>query len=511
MKNTQAQKDYEKIQEKSRLSSILSGISSLLDWDQETHMPPAGAGIRSEQLKVLAGLTHKAKTNPSFAKDLSKLIDLKKGTIIAKGLTAKQKAALKVWRRDYVQESCFPSSFVEESAQLCSQAVNAWRIAKTQDSFSIFAPFLEKIINMNRKKADFLGYEKHPYDALLDLYEPGITTAEVGTTFTFIRKSITDLLSKIKKAKQVDDHFLFGKFDSTKQLAFGRFLMESLGYDSSKGRLDVSEHPFSSSCHPTDCRITTRIHPTSIMSNISVVMHESGHSLYAMGLPEEHYGSPLGEAISLGMHESQSRWWETRIGQSKAFWEFFLPHLKKTFPKKFDNITLDTFYKAVNKVVPSFIRVDADEVTYSLHVILRFELEKALIEGSLSVNEIPEAWNAKMQELLGLIPSNNAEGCLQDIHWSMGAMGYFPTYTLGNLYASHLFATFEKQNPDWQKRVSKGELLFVKEWLNKNVHHYGRQYTSKELLKHVTGKAFSAEAYISYLNNKYKDIYKLHK
>jgi carboxypeptidase Taq len=508
MKESQAQKDYGKLHEKSQYSSILGGIQHLLDWDQETYMPPAASGIRSEQLKILAGLIHKSRTSPAFAKALSKLIDLKSGKILVKDLTSPQKVAVQVWRRDYLKDTCLPASFVEEMAQLSSQAVVAWRAAKAQESFHTFAPYLDKIIYMNRKKADYLGYDNHPYDALMDLFEPGAKTAEISPLFTSLRKSITTLLTKIKAAKQIDDRFLFGKFEKNKQMEFGHMLMEAVGYDQTKGRLDISTHPFSCSIHPTDSRITSRIHPQSLMGHLSAVMHECGHSLYEMGLPEEHYGSPLGQAISLGMHESQSRWWETRIGQSKSFWEHFLPLLKKTFPKQLDNVKLEAFYKAVNKVEPSFIRVEADEVTYSLHVILRFELEKALIEGSLSVREIPEAWNAQMQELLGITPSNYAEGCLQDIHWSMGALGYFPTYTLGNLYAAHLFAAFEKEHPDWEKRVAKGELLFIKEWLNHHVHHYGRQYNSKELLKHVTGKEFSTDAYSAYLNKKYKEIYK---
>ncbi len=509
MKKSQTQKDYQKLHEKSYQSHILSGVLSLLHWDQETYMPSAAIGIRSEQLKTLAGLIHKSKTHSSFEKALSKLIALKTGKILAKDLSAPQKAALQAWRRDYLQETCLPADFVEEFAQLSSQAVVVWREAKSQNSFHTFAPYLEKIIYMNRKKADLLGYGKHPYDALLDLFEPGTITAEVSGIFTPLRKSITGLLSKIKAAKPVDDHFLFGKFDQDKQMKFGYLLMDAIGYDRTKGRLDISAHPFSSACHPTDSRITSRIHPTSLMSHISAVMHECGHSLYEMGLPELHYGSPLGEAVSLGLHESQSRWWETRIGQSRPFWEYFLPILKKTFPKQLDHVTLDQFYKAINNVTPSLVRVEADEVTYSLHVILRFELEKALIEGSLSVHEIPEAWNGKMQDLLGITPANNTEGCLQDIHWATGTFGYFPTYTLGNLYASHLFTAFEKQHADWQKRVVKGELLFIKDWLNNNVHHYGRQYTSKELLKHVTGKEFSVDAYNTYLNHKYKEIYQL--
>lgn len=509
MKASQAQKDYTSILEKSRYSRVLGGISSILDWDQETYMPSAAAEIRSEQLKIMAGLIHKSRVSSAFAKALAKLIDLKNGKILVNGLKPAQKAALQIWRRDYVKDTCLPSSFVEEFAKVSSQSILAWRSAKSQNTFHTFAPYLEKIIYMNRKKAELLGYEDHPYDALLDLYEPEISTAEVTVLFNDLQSSIKKIIKKIKSSKPIEDRFLFGKFNADKQLEFSHVLMKAIGYDLTRGRLDLSTHPFSSSVHPNDSRITTHVHADSLMSNILATMHECGHSLYEMGLPEEHYGSPLGEAVSLGVHESQSRWWETRIGLSKPFWQYFFPLLQKSFPKALEKTSLDKFYKAINKVEPSFIRIEADEVTYSLHVILRFEIEKALIEGSLSVHEIPEAWNAKMQDLLGIVPSSDKEGCLQDIHWSMGAFGYFPTYTLGNLYASQLFASFEKEHSNWSQRVAKGELLFIKEWLNKNIHHHGRQYSSKELIKRVTGEKFSANDYVDYLNNKYKNIYQL--
>ncbi len=500
-------KDYKKLHDISRHARTLAGVCSLLEWDQETYMPPAGAEIRAEQQKTLVGLVHKEKTGRKFAAALAKLIDIKTGKIVKKNLNNAQKAAVREWRHDYLKDIALPSRFVEDFAKLCSQAQLAWRQAKNENAFQQFAPYLEKIIEMNRKKADYLKYKEHPYDALLDLYEPKATTKEVGSTFKDLQKSLQVLLKKITSSKQVDDRFLFGKFDHEKQLEFGRRLLKDMGYNMERGRLDLSTHPFSSSSHPTDSRVTTRIHPASLISNISVVLHEGGHGMYEMGLPVEEYGSPLGEAISLGVHESQSRWWETRIGQSKPFWQYYFPLLKKAFPGKIDKISLDAFYRAINKVEPSLIRVEADEVTYTLHVILRFELEKDLIEGKLPVRDIPEAWNAKMQALLGVTPSSNAEGCLQDVHWSMGALGYFPTYTLGNLYAAHLFEAFEKQHSNWEKRVARGELLFIKEWLHENVYRYGRQYTSKELLLKATGKPFTPDAYSHYLNKKYKEIY----
>ncbi|MEI8125355.1 MAG: carboxypeptidase M32 [Parachlamydiaceae bacterium] len=505
----QSQKDYDNLYELGLHIQTLTGVSQLLEWDQETYMPPGAAGIRASQVETLSGIIHEAKTGKKFTALLDKLIDIKTGVVKGKGLSSEQNAALREWRRDYIKEKALPKKFVTELAKLTSQSILAWREAKQHNTFHTFAPYLKRLVELERKKAEFIGYQDHPYDALLDLYEPGATTKAVGTLFASLKKSINLLLKKIDSAKQVDDSFLHGKFSTDKQLAFSNKLLKDVGYNFDHGRLDISAHPFSSAPHPTDSRITTRIHPTSLINCISTVLHEVGHALYEMGLPTAHYGSPLGSAVSLGIHESQSRWWETRIGQSKAFWKHYLPLLKKEFPGKIDSASLDTFYKGVNKVEPSFIRVDADEVTYPLHVILRFELEKALIEGSLKAEDVPDAWNKKMKELLGVVPSKDSEGCLQDIHWAMGGFGYFPTYTLGNLYAAHLFEAFSKKHPDWEKRVAAGELRFITEWLHEAIHKHGRRYSSDELLKMATGKKFSADAYVRYLEKKYAEVYKL--
>lgn len=504
-----SQKDYQNLHELSRHIRILQGVTALLDWDQETYMPPGGASIRSEQLKTLAGIIHREKTSRKFTTALSKLIDIKTGKIQAQDLSQPQQAAILEWRRDYIHDTALPTKFVEDFAKLTSQSILVWRSAKQENAFMKFAPYLDRIIEMSRKKSELLGYSNHPYDALLDQYEPGATTKEVSTIFTKVRETITPLIKQIKAAKQVDDSFLYGSWDKNKQIEFSHRLLEMMGYDFDKGRLDFSSHPFSSASHPTDSRITTRINSDCVLNNISVVLHEAGHGLYEMGLPQDLYGTPLGEARSLGIHESQSRWWETRIGQSKAFWQYFLPLLKETFKGQLDSVNLDQFYRAINKVEPSFIRVDADELTYPLHVILRFELEKALIEGSLNVRDIPDAWNAKMEQYLGILPTTNREGCLQDIHWSMGGIGYFPTYTLGNLYAAHLFNGFVEDHPNWETKVASGELAFIKLWLHEKIYRHGRHYSSFELLKKATGKEFSPEPYLHYLKNKYRSVYAL--
>jgi len=506
---TKSNQDYQQLCKLSRKGKILEGISHLLEWDQETCMPKEAVKIRAEQLQTLAGMIHKEQTGKPFANALSKLIDLKTGDIIAKGLKAEQKAALMRWRRDYLMQTSLPNAFVEQFARVTSEAHVVWDRAKKQNDFASFLPTLEEVIDLNRKKADYYGYSDHPYDALLDIYEPEMTKKEVEKVFNPLKKTIVELLKKIQNAKQIDDSKLRVRYAPSQQLSFGHQLTAMIGYRNDRGRLDLSSHPFSSASHPTDSRITTRIIPQLPVSNIRSILHECGHAFYEMGLPVEHYGTPLGESVSLGVHESQSRWWETRIGQSKPFWKFLMPHMKKHFKGKLDGVGLETLWKAVNKVEPSMIRVEADEVTYALHVILRFELEVALIEGSLDPKDLPAAWNQKMEELLGITPKTDSEGCLQDIHWSMGAFGYFPTYALGNLYAAQFFEVFEKEHPDWESSVMKGEFDFIKQWLTANIHSHGRRYHSGELLKKVTGKAFTAKPFEAYLTEKYSQIYKL--
>jgi carboxypeptidase Taq len=500
---------YETLLKLSRQIHLLEGVSSILEWDQETHMPPEGAMIRAEQLELLAGLLHERKTSSNYSSALGKLIGLSSGNLIAKELSEDQQIALKLFRKDYLQDTALPTPFVEKLSKLTSQSVEAWRYAKQKNSFLHFLPYLDQIVEMNKQKADYLGFKEHPYDALLDLYEPDLTTADVTALFTDLKVKISGLLRKIEQAPPVDDHFLFGHFPRDKQIEFAKVLLESMGYDKAKGRLDFSVHPFSSASHPTDSRITTFIYEDSLMSSIFSVLHEAGHGLYEMGLPHEHFGSPLCESLSLGMHESQSRWWETLIGQSEPFWSFFLPKLKAIFNGSLAHVSLQDFYQGIHKVSPSFIRIDADEVTYPLHIVLRFEIERDLINGTLKVRDIPEAWNEQMKTLLGITPKTFSEGCLQDIHWAHGSIGYFPSYTLGNIYASHLFMGFEQQFPNWKKLAANGELLFIKQWLHDHVHCYGRMYTSKELLKKATGQAFSSKAYIDYLTNKYSAIYNI--
>ncbi len=472
-------------------------------------MPSGSATFRAEQIELLTNLIHTKTTSKKFGNAIEKLIDLGSGEILEENLSTQQKAALREWRKDYLKAKKLPEKFVKEFAKLCAQSLKPWTSAKQDNAFNRFAPFLERLVDKCREKAEILGYQDHPYDALLNEYEPGTTKKDITALFNVLKPPIVDLVSKIASEPTINNKFLLGKFSANKQMEFIKVVMSAMGLNTSFDRLDFSSHPFSLALHPSDSRMTTRIHPKMLMESILSAIHEGGHSLYEMGLPQEHYGSPLCQHVSLGIHESQSRWWETLIGRSRPFWEHFFPIIKPLFSGKLKDVTLNTFYRGINKVEPGPIRIEADEVSYNLHIVVRFELECLLMDGSLSIRDLPDAWNEKMQQYLGVTPKNNAEGCLQDIHWAFGLIGYFPTYTLGNLYASQFFSTFEEKFPSWGKSVAKGDLLFVKEWLNTNIHRHGKKYSASQLAKHVTGKTLSSQHFIDYLTAKYSEIYKM--
>ena len=498
---------YKELAELSTQIHTYGSVLTLLHWDQETYMPPGGIAPRSHQVAQMSQLIHEEKTSHKFKSCLEKLVHLSTGKLKRKGYSKTEQANIREWRRDFLKSTKLPSFFVKTFSQLTSEASQIWAEAKKANNFKLFAPSLEKIISMNREKADILGFAEHPYDALLEAYEPCMTTARVGTIFESLQKELKSLLKKITSSRSTDDSFLHSKVENEKQLELGRLLLSKLPMDPGYTRLDISSHPFSLALHPHDSRITTRLIPDNFMSNLFSILHEAGHSFYEMGLPTQHWGTPLGEYVSLSIHESQSRWWETRIGRSRPFWKFFYPQMQKELPM-LKKVQLDHFYRAINQVKPSFIRVESDEVTYCLHVILRFEIEKLLISGQLAVSDLPDAWNEKMKEYFGIVPKTDTQGCLQDIHWSLGDFGYFPTYALGNLFSSQFFSAFEKKHPDWEKRVESGDLAFVREWLKEKIHCFGRLYNSDELAKKATGKPLNEAAYFTYLKKKYAEIYK---
>lgn len=499
---------FEQLSDYSREVATWNTISNLLEWDQEVYMPTEAIEFRSAQNSLVTSHTHKLKTGSKFAKLLSALINIESGEILDPSLSPAQKSALKVWRKDYLKSVKLPNSFIKNLVTTTTKACSAWALARKESNFKKFAPHLEKIVKLNQKKAAYLGYEASPYDALLDLYEPDSTIAKLTPLFDSLKVGLKELLHKITARPQVNNRFLHQEFEAGAQLEFSKTLLHAMGFRPETSRLDLSSHPFCTPMHPTDIRMTTRIHLDDVMSNLFSALHEGGHGLYGQNLPVEFFGTPLGEQVSLGIDESQSRFWETRIGKTRPFWERFLPDLQTAFPQ-FKGVTLDEFYAAINTVTPSFIRVEADEVTYTLHVILRFEIEKELIEGTIKVKDVPSVWNKKMDELLGITPPKDALGCLQDIHWSLGSMGYFPTYALGNLYAAQFFEKFSSDHPDWEQKIAQGNLTFIRDWLKTHIHQWGRQYSPHELVEKITGKPLSEKPYLNYLTKKYQRIYGL--
>jgi carboxypeptidase Taq len=334
-------------------------------------------------------------------------------------------------------------------------------------------------------------------------------TSYLTPLFEKLKIDLKELLREIVAKPQFDESFLYRDCPHAQQLALCKAILQKMGFDEASSRLDLSVHPFCSTLHPKDVRMTTSIHPNNLFFAIFSTLHEGGHGLYNKGLPAEHFGSPLCEPISLGFDESQSRFWETLIGQSEPFWHYFFPILQRDFHAQFGSLSFENFYQAINAVKPTLIRIEADEVTYNLHIIVRFEIEKGLIEGSIRVKDVPAVWNEKMRECLGIAPPYDGEGCLQDIHWSLGFIGYFPTYTLGNLYAAQIFEAFSHAHPDWKEKVRHGNLDFVREWLTTHIHQYGRQFSSEEMCRKVTGRPLSEQPFIDYLNHKYRSLYQI--
>lgn len=500
---------YEKLVKLSKRAAVFGSISHILGWDQETYMPKDAIGIRSMQFQALANHTHNIVTSEEYRKTLDALIDIESGELHANNLTSSQQACLRQWRRDYLHAAKLPEEFVEEFAKTTSTAIHVWQEAKRENDFKKLQPHLEKIVDLNLRKAQILGYEEHPYDALIDSFEPYMRTSTLTSLFKRLKTPLTQLLRAIGEKPMPDASCINQDFPRDQQLAFAEQLLRDMGFSEKSSRLDESAHPMCIPVHPQDMRMTTRIYPDDVTVNILSVAHEGGHGLYNSQLPVEHFGTPLCEAASLAMDESQSRTWETRIARSLPFWKYYFPKLQKQFPSQLENTTLEQFYQALNIAKPTFIRVDSDEVSYNLHILLRFEIEKQLIEKKCKVSEIPELWNAKMQEIFVITPKDHKEGCMQDIHWSMGAIGYFPTYTLGNLYAAQFFDIFAKEHTNWEERIAKGELTFLSEWQRENIHKYGRQFPSEVLCERISGKPLSETPFLSYLETKYKHLYKL--
>lgn len=498
-----------KLHEIDREIQLLTHSVALLQWDQETGMPSKAIKERSEQLALLEGMIHDRLTNPSVKKNLD-AVGFRESGDVKVDVDAEdfhEKAFLRAFGRNWEQASKIPRRLVTEFAKATSQAQAAWIEARKENSFAKFQPHLQKILDLTREKAEALGYQEQIYDALLDQFEPGMPTSEVSRVFGELQTKLTPLVQRITSAQKGDDSFRRRNYPKDPQREFSLRVLEDMGYEFDRGRLNESAHPFTTSLGGDDIRVTTRYNEKDLFNALFGTIHEGGHALYELGINPEFHGSVLGEGTSLGVHESQSRTWENIIGRSVEYWKHYFPILQKEyFPEQLGDMDFESFILGVNKVQPSLIRINADEVTYSLHVILRFELELALVNGDLQVADLPAAWNEGMERLLGITPDKDANGVLQDVHWSMGAIGYFPTYALGNLFGAQFFNTLRQEMPDVDERISKGDLSSVREWQRENIHHYGSALTASELCLKVNGEPLNPKYFIEYLEKKFGDL-----
>ncbi|HEY3473301.1 MAG TPA: carboxypeptidase M32 [Anaerolineales bacterium] len=490
---------------KERLGEVadINRAASLLGWDQQVNMPPGGNDARGQQLATLSKIAQEK----FISDEVGRLIeDLKQEF---DGADTDEAAIVRVAARDYDKARRVPPSFIAEQALVTSKAFEAWVEAKNKSDFSIFQPHLEKVVELVHKYISFFPPADHPYDTLLDDYEPGMKTADVRAIFEGLRPKQVKLIKAIAAARQVKGDFLFRKYNEKKLMDFGEEVITRFGYDWTRGRQDKAPHPFQTSFSVNDVRITTRFEPEHPLATLFSTMHEAGHAMYEQGIDPSFERTPLATGTSLAVHESQSRMWENLVGRSLPFWEHFYPALKKLFSTQLDGVSVKAFYKAINKVEPSLIRVNADEATYNLHIMLRLELEIGMVEGSIAVKDLPEIWNTKMEEYLGITPPDDASGVLQDIHWSYGAIGYFSTYALGNLVSAQLWEKINKDIRNLDEQIRKGDFSELLAWLRKNIHQHGQKYEPQQLVQTVTGSAISPQPYVRYLTKKYSEIYGL--
>jgi carboxypeptidase Taq len=485
--------------------SDLGRIGALMEWDQQVYMPSGGAEERGLQSSVIGKLIHEKFTSDEVGNLITDLAD-EVGDLEADTDEAR---SIKAAKRLYEKQTKVPLPMLMEQIQVNTMAHHAWIEAKEKSDFSIFEPYLTKIIDLKKQYADLFKPYDHVYDPLLDDYEPGMKTADVKEIFNKLRPQQVELLQAIAEKEPPDNTFLKQYYKEEHQELFGRYVITRFGYDWNRGRLDKTHHPFTTEFGQGDVRITTKYLKDDGGSALFSTMHEAGHAMYEQGIASKYNRRILGGAASLAIHESQSRLWENLVGRSKEFWTFFYPSLQMLFPEHLANVSLDQFYRGINRVEPSFVRVEADEATYNMHIMLRLEIEMGLLEGAMDVKDLPEIWNAKMQDYLGITPANVAEGVLQDVHWSSGLVGYFPTYALGNLASVQLWDKMVEDNPNVLDEIAKGQFDTVLGWMRENVHQYGSKYEPQELMVKATGSKITPEPYVKYLKTKYGEIYNL--
>ncbi len=492
---------YERLLEKVRRMTNVEAASMLLSWDQQVMMPEEGTAARSQQLSTLSSVHHDLLTEDELGDLLSDLDGA--------DLTAEQSAVVREVRREHERAVRVPTDLIEEISATASEALPAWTEAKAEDDFETFAPYLRKHVELKREYADYVDPDRDPYAVLFEEYEPCLPLSRAEEILERVRETLVPMIAEIRESETpVTTDAFEGTYDADAQEEVVRAALTTLGYPWERGRLDTAPHPFSTG-NQFDARVTTRFDESDPLSSLTSTIHEFGHAQYSLGLPDDEYGTPLGEHRGLSVHESQSRLWENHVGRSQAFWELFLPTFREQFPQAGD-VTPREAYEAANQVYEdNLIRVEADELTYHLHIAVRFEIERRLIHGDVEVSEVPAVWNDLYEEYLGIRPETDTEGCLQDIHWSHGNFGYFPTYSLGSFMAAQLFETAASDVGDVDQLIRDGEFDPLREWLVENVHSHGQRYETDELVRQATGEEFSADAFIDYVTGKYGDLYDL--
>ncbi len=485
---------YNQYKEKLQKIADVKYANAVLQWDQETYLPNKGAAGRARQLATLSEIAHTMSTDVELGNLLQKLLN--------EELNSTEKKNVELSLEDYEKQQKFSGSFVRKMSETISTSFHAWMDARKQNNFSLFEKALDTLIELKKEEADILGYTAHPYDALLNEFEKGATVKMIDKVFDDITPELHRLLNKLNSTPAVDDSFLKQYYPKQQQWEWGLHLLQKMGFDFEAGRQDISEHPFTTNFSSQDVRLTTRIDENDFSNMTWSCIHELGHGLYEQGLPAEQYGLPLGEFASLSIHESQSRIWENCIGRSKNFWQYYLPEAKKYFPNQLQNIDIDHFFKAINKVQPSLIRTEADELTYHFHIMIRYRLEKELIAGNIKTKDIPAYWNEQYFQHLGVKVPDDKRGCLQDVHWSHGSFGYFATYSLGSFYAAQLWISAQNQLAGVAEKIAIGETSLFLSWLRTDIHQYGRQFTSEELCTRITGEPLNSNYFIQYLEQK---------
>ena len=493
---------WDQLMARSRELTDLASAAKILEWDQAVMMPPKGAPARARSVATISGIAHEHLTDPQVGDWLDTLAD-------DDSLDDDQRAMLRIFRREFDKATKVPPDLVRAIAEVSGLAYAAWTEARPSSDFSILKPHLEKMVELKKEQADALGWEDERYDALLDDFEPEMKTSEVVALFDELTSGLKPLAEKILDAAGEPPDFISAELDGDKQKAFSDWLVTQLNFDLKRGRLDLSPHPFTIPVGAGDVRQTTRTEKGDPLAAIFATVHETGHALYEQGLPEEWSDTPLGSVPSLGMHESQSRLWENQVGRSRPFCDFLLPNLKERFEKELGPLDPDEFYRGANHVRRSLIRVQADEVTYNLHVVMRFEIERKMFRDEITVDDLPEVWDEAMERYLGIRPPDISDGVLQDMHWSIGALGYFPTYSIGTMYAASIFKKAQEELGDLSEEIRSGDTSRLLGWLQEKVYSQGYRYPAKELQEKVTGRPLSAQPFIEYIDEKYSELYGL--